>query len=86
MVSTSFVTRMPKIVACSDLKSADFDGVVVVTEATSKLTGKLQPLATVLDDYAKVKLMKTPCACRHMHAGMHMHAHAGTHKHTHTHE
>ena len=46
--------RMPRIVTCSDLKSADFDGVVVVTDTTSKLTGDLQPLADVLNNYAKV--------------------------------
>ena len=63
---------MPKIVPCSDLKSAEFDGVVVVTDAIKKLTGKLKPLAAVLDDYAKVKLTKT-------------HTHTNTCIHTHTH-
>lgn len=45
---------MPKIESISDFKSGDFDGVVVVTNSTSKLTGSLQPLASVLDKYSEI--------------------------------
>jgi hypothetical protein len=45
---------MPALVPCADVKSGDFDGVVVVTDSTSKLTGSLQPLAAALDKFASV--------------------------------
>ena len=65
MITSAFLSasRMPRVVSCSDWKSAEFDGVVVVTDATSKLTGKLQPLAAVVNDYAKVKLVNTYTLC-----------------------
>ncbi|KAK7456569.1 hypothetical protein BaRGS_00039323 [Batillaria attramentaria] len=45
---------MPQLVPCLDVRDPAYDGVVVVTDCTIKLTGNLQPLGTVLDKFAQI--------------------------------
>ncbi|KAJ8317580.1 hypothetical protein KUTeg_005484 [Tegillarca granosa] len=46
--------RVPTLVPCLDVKDKQFDGVVVVTDKVSKLTGNLECLKSPLELYSKV--------------------------------
>ena len=43
-----------KLEPCLEVKSEGYDGVIIVTDSTEKLTGDLQCLAATLEDYKKI--------------------------------
>ncbi|PVD31088.1 hypothetical protein C0Q70_10366 [Pomacea canaliculata] len=44
---------MPQLVPCLDVREKEYDGVVVVTDSPSKLTGSLKSLGEAIDNYGK---------------------------------